>query len=216
MTFKKFWTENDPNKGFYRYFIFEFTLTMKKLFLLFVLLFLPALSQAQVGTGLNVQAYPAGIITDAYLDVDLSSNLTLTTGVGYNFTNRRDWGEHDNEEGGGPGFSFKIEKKGFINENLSLILRSDIWFMDIDWINEEPCPSSSSSCGRGEIIQNPGTTEVTVIQPTIGLGYGLSPRENLLIMPTLSFGYEINMETKGEAVGEGAILLLGFKLGYKQ
>ncbi len=147
------------------------------------------------------------------MDIDLPVNLTLTSRIGYNFTDRRDWGEHENEEGGGPGFSLGIEKRSFLASNLSVNLRADLWFMDIDW--RDPA-SGSALCGALPCPYETGTTEITVFQPTIGLGYQLPIPGKLGIKPSLSFGYEINVETKGEDVGEGAILLLGLKVGYNR
>ena len=59
-----------------------------------------------------------------------------------------------------------------------------------------------------------GNTDIIVIQPTLEVGYLFLPFDsNLHISPTVSFGYEVNVRTRGEPVGEGAILLLGFQIG---
>ncbi len=56
------------------------------------------------------------------------------------------------------------------------------------------------------------TSNITVIQPTIELGY-LIKKEFSHITPTIAFGYEWNVKTNGEPTGEGAILLLRIQIG---
>ena len=58
-----------------------------------------------------------------------------------------------------------------------------------------------------------GTTNITVVQPTVEGGCALPVGENRFFSPTIAFGYEINVVTEGEPTGEGAILLLGFTFG---
>ncbi len=181
-------------------------------FLLLILFLFPASVFAQNSISLNTQVYPAGIISGARFDFRMEENLTLTSGIGYNFTDRKDYGKNDNEEGGGPGFGVGFITSDFITPNLSAHIRTDLWFMDIDWeqrgiiiCDPEPCPGAVSR----------GTTEITVLQPTIGLEYNIPFSENFFLKPSLSFGYEINIRTKGREVGEGAILLLGLNMGFR-
>ncbi len=182
---------------------------MKKLLLLPFLLF--SLSTiAQTSIGVEGQVYPAGIIPGIRFDLGLTENLNLTSRIGYNFADRRDWGKHDNEEGGGPGFSLGLERTGFLTENLSINARTDLWFMDIDWRDTEYICPIVPPC---ENINFTGSSEVTVFQPTIGLAYIFPITDRFFIKPSLSFGYEINVKTEGDPVGEGAILLLGFQFG---
>ena len=54
-----------------------------------------------------------------------------------------------------------------------------------------------------------------VLQPTIEGGYGFrTPGSPWRVDATLSVGAEINVETSGEDVGEGAIVLLGVTATY--
>lgn len=182
---------------------------MRKMLLLFFLLVSGA-AYSQKSIGFEVQAYPAGIVPGLRFDIPITSSSVFTSRAGYNFTDRRDWGEHDNEEGRGPGFSLGFIRKNIFTDNLNLHIRSDLWFMEIDW-EDERC------CGRppctSPIVS--GSTSITILQPTIGLDYNFEFSPNALLRPSVSFGYEINVKTEGEDVGEGAILLLGLNLGYQ-
>lgn len=180
---------------------------MKKLSLFIsLLIYIPVYSQTSLG--LEVQAYPAGIVPGLSFDLGISDQLNLTSRIGYNFTDRRDWGEHDNEEGGGPGFSLGLERNEFITENLSLQLRSDLWFMEIDW---EDTRTICSFVGCSEVDLE-GSSDIMVLQPTIGLTYDLPIFKKFTLSPSLSFGWEINVKTKGQDAGQGAIFLVGFEL----
>lgn len=184
---------------------------MKKVFTL-ALVFTPFVLFAQNSFQLETQAYPAGIIPGVRFEFNIGNNSNLTSRIGYNFTDRQDFGKNDNEKGGGPGFGIGYLKSDFISSDISVHFKTDLWFMDIDWeqkglITCDPvaCPNAVSS----------GTTEIIVLQPTIGLDYNFQLSENLFLKPNLSFGYEINIKTKGREVGEGAILLIGLNLGYR-
>ncbi|MBO6523262.1 MAG: hypothetical protein JJ971_05505 [Balneolaceae bacterium] len=182
---------------------------MKQL-LLFFLLFIGIPTYAQTSLGIEAQAYPAGVVPGLRFDLGISETLTLTSRIGYNFTDRRDWGEHDNEEGGGPGFSLGFERTGFLTEKLSVYARTDLWFMDIDWRDTQYICPVAPPCGN---IESAGATNITVLQPTLGIGYSFPLSGNYFVKPSLSFGYEINVKTDGEDVGQGPILLAGFQLG---
>ncbi|MFV1883820.1 MAG: hypothetical protein ACMZ7B_04990 [Balneola sp.] len=183
---------------------------MKKLLLVYFLALISTPVIAQTSFGIETQAYPAGLVPGIRVDLGLINNFTITSRIGYNFTDRRDWGEHDNEEGGGPGLSLGIERRGFLTENLSVHARADLWFMEIDW---RDLYSGPALCGATPCPDETGETSITVFQPTIGLGYTIPFSNSYFIKPSLSFGYEINVKTEGVDVGQGAILLVGFQLG---
>ena len=133
---------------------------MKKLFIL-PLLLISVSTFAQTSIGVETQAYPAGIIPGIRIDLGLTDYLNLTSRIGYNFADRRDWGKHDNEEGGGPGFGLGIERTGFLTENLSIHARTDLWFMDIDWRDPYTGPAL---CGALPCPDETGTSEITILQ----------------------------------------------------
>lgn len=190
---------------------------MKELLCLAFLL-LSISTQAQNSISLETQAYPAGVIPGIRFDVFFSNDLFFNSRIGYNLTNRRDWGKHDNEKGGGPGFSLGFERSNFLKNNFSLNLRSDFWIMKIDWENYE-----YRTCEPGDIcpqvlnaqrFTTSGTSSIIIFQPTLSTGYYIPLRKSMFIKPTLSFGYEINISTSTEPVGEGAIFLVGVQFGY--
>ena len=187
-----------------------------------LLLFFLSVSSAvfsQKSIGFEVQAYPAGVVPGLRFDILITSNSVFTSRAGYNFTDRRDWGKHDNEEGGGPGFSIGLIRKDVFTDDLNLHIRSDLWFMNIDWeeLRYIGCPEGFNCTQTLDAIPTlvTGTTNVTIFQPTIGLDYNFELNPNVLLRPSVSFGYEINVKTEGEDVGEGAILLLGLNLAYQ-
>ncbi len=149
--------------------------------------------------GVELQAYPTGIILGVRADFSVSEHIALNGRLGYNLARRRDLGEHDDERGGGFGGSFgsryffKQDFQGFF-----IGVRVDLWAMEIDWTTTVSDPETT------------GVTNITVLQPLIAGGYAfVLPSGNWVITPKISLGYEINLKTKGEAVGEGAISLIG-------
>ena len=159
-------------------------------------------SSTQFIASAELEAYPAGFIGNVQLSRLFSSKQFFTFHTGFNVTNRRDWGEHDDETGNGAGIG--LSWRYYLKEapaGLHLGLRSDLWFLSIDW------------------QQNTGTsgvTDITVLQPTAQIGYTYAPPQSRWILDaTVSLGAEINIKTAGEAVGEGAILLVGVGAGYR-
>ena len=146
--------------------------------------------------GAEAQAYPAGVIVAGHVQYALADEQALTFRVGYNFTERGDFGEHDDEDGGGPGFGvgYRYDFAAPGENGWLLGGRLDLFFLEID--HETDLPPAS------------GTTDVVVLQPTIEGGYGWWLR-NGRVEVTLAGGAEINVDTDGEDVGEGAIGLLG-------
>ena len=149
--------------------------------------------------GLEIQAYPTGILPGIRIEKYLNSNSSLNLRLGYQLIDHRDLGVHENEEGSGYGASlayrrfFKPDYKG-----LSLAIRTDLWFNEIDW--------------RDELLE--GTSNITVLQPTLMGEYAIQVSSSMMITPSLSFGYEWNVSTDGEPTGEGAIILIGCSLGF--
>ena len=184
---------------------------MKQILFVISVLFTSTLF-AQNSIQLETQTYPAGIILGVRFDFNIGNNSYLTSRIGYNFTDRQDFGKNDNEEGGGPGFSFGYLHTNFITQNISAHIRTDLWFMDIDWRDKQIICDIVPSCGEVPIN---GNTEITVLQPTLGIEYHIPLSKNLFLKPSLSFGYEINIKTDGRKVGEGAILLLGLNFGHR-
>lgn len=156
-------------------------------------------SEKSFEIGLEIQAYPTGIIPGIRLERYLTSNTSINFRLGYQLIDHRDLGKQDNEEGSGYGVSvayrkfFKEDHKG-----LSLALRTDLWFNSIDW-----------TTGTLE-----GVTDITVIQPTLMGEYAIQVSPSMVITPSLSFGWEWNASTDGEPTGEGAIILLGCTFGF--
>lgn len=159
-----------------------------------LLVVVPTTGLAQFGAGFEAQLYPAGTIFTLRGELKLDDNDLLLGYLGGNYTDRRDWGEHDDEDGIGPGFGagwrhfLRADHTGW-----HFGARADLWFLRIDW--QDP--------GRS------GTTDVTVLQPTAVAGYTWQLGGNWVVDLNLGLGAEINVRTDGEEVGSGAIALIG-------
>jgi len=186
---------------------------MLKRLLLIIFLISPAWVYGQnLNAGLELQAYPAGVIPGLTLDYEITESQFLHLRVGYNYTDRGSWGEHDQEDGGGLGFSLGYRFRELFGTKFTADLRSDLWFMNIDWQDERLICGTVPPCN--EVLAE-GNTDITVLQPTAGIGYPLRLSSGVVLTPTLSFGREINIRTDGEQVGEDFIGLIGLRLGFE-
>ncbi len=159
-----------------------------------VVLLTPAPATAQFGAGFEAQVYPAGTIFALRGELELDGNDLLLAYLGGNYTDRRDWGKHDDEDGFGPGLG--VGWQHFLGESLSgwhFRARTDLWFLKIDWDDR----------GRS------GTSDVVVLQPTAVGGYSWLLGDGWSLDLNLAVGAEINVSTEGEDVGSGAIALVG-------
>jgi len=153
--------------------------------------------------GVATQVYPAGVIAALEGRWRLADHHEGSAFAGVNLTDRQDFGEHDDEsgEGSGPGLAwrYRFSPRG---DTWDLGARVDLWWLEIDWEDD----------GGRE-----GTTDVVVLQPTAVGGYRwlLDAEDRWSLDATAALGAEINVDTDGEDVGEGAILLLGVHLGYR-
>lgn len=181
-----------------------------------VLAMLPAslVSQAQqvehteptFDAGLEIQAYPTGLIPGLTAELGFRERNAVHIRLGYNFFDHRDFGVHDDEDGGGPGFTLGY-RRYFRDGGSGLWLgaRADVWFNGVTWC--DGCESSTVTTG---------TTELVVLQPTAEAGWLFAVAdEKMRLGPSVGFGWEWNAVTKGEPTGEGAILLLGARLQYR-
>ena len=147
--------------------------------------------------GLESQMYPAGLMFNLKADWPLSNKGLLVAKVGYNIAERQDFGEHDQEDGGGLGLA--LGYKRYLKEGMQGLYaeaRMSVWFLDIDWRNNTPAAM--------------GNTDITVLQPTIAAGYDfLLKGEKIKLGIFVAAGYEVNVITSGEEVGQGGISIIG-------
>ncbi len=152
--------------------------------------------------GAEVQFYPAGTIFNLKTGWAISSKSMLLGKVGYNVAMRQDFGKHDNEEGGGLGFTAAYKhylKSGF--SGWFVEARAGMWLLDIDWRDNNPVRT--------------GNTKISVLQPTAGIGYDFIINQNIKLGLIAAFGYEVNVGTRGEPVGEGGISLVGISFSHQ-
>ena len=153
----------------------------------------------------ELQAYPTGIIPGIRFEYALDGRHALHFRLGVQEIRHQDYGEHDDERGNGRGFSFGYKR--YLRPGLtgaSVSLRTDLWFNSLDWRDDIGTASESN-----------GQTDVTVLQPTIEISWHHPLGNQFFITPSLAAGFEINIDTDGEDVGEGFIYLAGVMLGVR-
>jgi len=160
--------------------------------------------------GLEVLAYPAGVITTVYLEsptyipIGKNEGWTWAGHVGFNTTDRGSWGEHDEETGGGFGVGARLTRYFPSKDYHDWFVagRLDFWNMSIDWEDDDR-PDAEDA-----------TTTTWTMQPTVNAGVQWT-LERWMIRLNAGFGAELNISTTGEDVGEGLIGLLGGSVGYR-
>lgn len=167
-----------------------------------------ALGAACAGTsrpawlGAETQVYPAGVIPGVQARWETGTRSESYVRLAANLTDRRDFGEHDDERGGGGGLG--VGWRRYVEASRSGWLygaRLDVWRLEIDWRDAPGQPSETS-----------GESRIWVAQPSLETGYGWRLSEALRLELALGVGAEVNVSTDGEDVGQGAILLLGVTL----
>jgi len=152
---------------------------------------------------LEFQAYPTGIIPSLRIEKGFGTRHVLLLRAGYNVVRHGDAGKHDDERGGGPGFTFGYKRyfSGRFRGGFAGV-KNDFWFNEIRWKNNTGLPNEYA-----------GTSRISVVQPTAEAGFLFEFGHDWILAPALAFGFEINVKTKGEPTGEGAIFLAGIQLG---
>ncbi len=153
--------------------------------------------------GVELQQYPTGFQPGLFVSFPLAELTSIDLRVGYNLVWHGSTGVHDDERGGGFGFSLGY-LRSFLSpdDGLFSMGRVDGWFNRVDW-RDKAAPADLM-----------GTTDLIVIQPSFLLGYRFPLASQMSISPTLAFGWEFNVREDGEDIGEGAILLWGVRLGF--
>lgn len=155
----------------------------------------------RLSLGIEFQAYPAGQMYGLRGEYFINKKSELNLRIGYNRAFRYDFsGLNDNEQGGGWGFTpgYRHHFTKGLARNFFVGARCDFWWLSIDWIDEDNIPRT-------------GNTQITVVQPTIELGYTLrfGINNGWRLTPAIAFGQEINVVTNGDEVGQGGISLVG-------
>ena len=153
--------------------------------------------------GFELQVYRTGVIPGVRFETDVDERSTFHLRLGAQYIRHEDFGVHDDERGDGVGFSLGYKrylKRGYTG--FSWGLRSDLWFNTLDWTDNP-----------GTADELTGTTDVLVLQPTVELSWLHLATPGLFVTPSVSAGFEINVMTDGEEVGQGFIFLLGLTVG---
>lgn len=153
-----------------------------------------------IDVGGEFQAYDKGYIAALHLAYNFPIHHSIQLRAGYNKSNWKSEGLHDNEEGGGPGFSlgyryyFLVRPHGFF-----LGARTDVWHLSIDW-------------KKGIAT---GNSKTWALQPTVEMGYMFLINDMVFITPSIAAGVQSNLQTQGQTVGDGSIFLAGISAGWK-
>jgi len=182
---------------------------LKKIYLLssFLIAILIAKAQDNIGyTTTDVGAETQWNSSGGYTGVmHIAFNGVVHSGfqvrAGYNFVDRKNWGDkHAVENGGGPGggigyrYYFPFRPHQFF-----LGIRSDIWRLKIDWSDALLA----------------GTTKTWTLHPAAEAGYMFLINDMVFITPAVSAGYISNLSTDGADIGEGFIFSAGLSAGIK-
>ncbi len=153
--------------------------------------------------GAEVRAYPAGIVPGVEGRVALDDDETVFLRAGWNVTDRGDWGEHDDESGGGPGFGFGWRKHEGAPDGSGPFygLAMDFWFLDVDW-RDGPAAAPTAT----------GNSDLLVWQPTGEVGWAWRIGRTWMLEGTFAVGAEVDVVTNGESVGQGPIVLVGLRV----
>jgi hypothetical protein len=156
--------------------------------------------------GLSIQWYPAGIITTLNSELFACNKSSILLRLGGNYANRRDYSPYnDNEKGGGFGGTLGYRchfyrKSGYFFAGFN----TDIWNTWINWRND-----------IGKPDQTQGRTYTMVLQPWIEAGYFVNINKSpFQIGLSTGFGRELNIITKGKAVGQGWINSVSLQIQY--
>lgn len=181
-----------------------FTLPALALLLIWPFILLASSAEAYDGdVGFELQVYPTGIIPGVRFETAVDERSTFHLRLGAQTIRHQDFGVHDDERGDGVGFSLGYKRylnRGYTGFNWGL--RSDLWFNTLDWTDNP-----------GTAAELTGTTDVLVLQPTVELSWLYLANSSLFITPSFSAGFEINIMTEGEEVGQGFIFILGLTVG---
>ena len=147
--------------------------------------------------GTELRVYPTGAIFTGQHLYPAGENDAWLLEVGLNVTDRDDDGEHEEEDGYGIGIGAGWRR--YASEGRLGFFwggRANLWDMEIDW--DDPARR--------------GTSTVLVFQPTVEVGHAWSLGGAWILEAGLSAGAEVNLDTDGEDVGEGGIVLGGIGL----
>ncbi|WP_295685804.1 hypothetical protein [uncultured Nevskia sp.] len=149
----------------------------------------------------EVRGYPSGAIVSGALGKSFGDNWYGALHGAWNFVDRGNNGKFDNEKGGGFGIGGTVDKYFEPRQNgWFLGGRAELFFLNIDY--------------RDPGVR--GSSDITVFQPTARAGYGWTFGDGHYgLTAALSLGAEINVDTSGADVGEGAIVLGGLAFTFK-
>lgn len=149
----------------------------------------------------EIRGYPSGAILSAGLGRGFGDNWHLAAHGAYNFVDRGNNGEFQNEDGGGFGFGITADKYFRPGQTGWFVgARAELFFLEIDF--------------RDPGVR--GQSDTTVFQPTARAGYGWAFAGGKYgLTAGVSLGAEINVATDGPEVGEGAIVLGGIAFTFK-
>ncbi len=154
---------------------------------------------------LETQVYPTGVIYGARYERAISGKQALSIRLGVQDIDHEDEGEQDDEVG--DGFGFTLGYKRYLragHTGPAIGFKTDLWFNSIDWRDD-----------IGTANERSGQTDVIVLQPTVEISWHHPLGNQFFITPTAAAGFEINVDTDGEDVGEGFIILGGILVGIR-
>jgi hypothetical protein len=153
-----------------------------------------------IDVGAEFQDYYRGNMTCLHLAYNFPIHSGIQFRVGYNKSNWKGAGLHDNEEGQGPVFSLGYRYYTLVRPHGFFFgAHLDFSRLTIDW-------------REGAIT---GTSKISALQPTIELGYMFLINDMVFITPSVGTGIQTNLKTEGQKVGDGSVFTTGISAGWK-
>lgn len=149
----------------------------------------------------ELRGYPSGVILGGGLGFALDDRTYATAQLAYDFAERGSNGRHENEHGGGIGGGFTLDRY-FRPAQLGWFVggRLELFALGID--HRDGARS--------------GHSDTLTLQPTARGGYAwVFDGGRYGLQASLGVGAEINVQTRGEKVGDGAIGLAGVAFTFR-
>lgn len=182
---------------------------MKKATIFFAIVLFSTVARSQDGVevgyrttdiGAQFQYHYYGTVTSLHAAFNSRMHHSLLVQFGYIKADRKDKGEKDEETGsgwgGGLGYRYYFRPHP---HKLFIGLKADIYKMKIDWAD-------------GILT---GQSRTWMLQPSLELGYTIVVNDQGFITPFIASGYQANVKTEGDKVGQGLVPIIGISAGFR-
>lgn len=203
---------------------------MKVFYLFFFLLPVSVVSQGKMQ--LELQTYEKGVSPGFRFDLEIADNSYLTSKFGFYLTPQKKYNDTYSQQEKGFIYSLGYARTNFVVQNLTAHVRANLWQLSHEQEYNgiicgilPPCPPAETHIKFERKI---------ILQPTLGLEYGILIGKSYFVKPHLSIGYSYESvfskngdglrdfygnynekpRQRGSFIGQGLIIIGGVNLGY--